>query len=113
MRPDLDELMVTSGGMECIALTCRGVLAPGDTSSSRRPTYLGALMAFESARLKVEGVPMDEHGLQVDALEERLDGRAAAEVALRDPRVPEPVRPHARRSSAATRSSSCAAATTC
>ena len=30
-------------------------------------------MAFESAGLEVEGVPVDEHGLQVDVLEERLE----------------------------------------
>ena len=71
-RPDLSELMVTSGGMESIALTCRGVLTPGDTVVVEAPTYLGALMAFESAGLEVESVPIDEDGLQVDALEDRL-----------------------------------------
>jgi 2-aminoadipate transaminase len=65
--------MVTSGGMECIALTCRGVLAPGDTVVVEAPTYLGALMAFESAGLAVESVSMDEDGLRVDALAERLE----------------------------------------
>ena len=72
-RPQLEELMVTSGGMECIALTCRGVLAPGDTVVVEAPTYLGALMAFESAGLPVEGVPVDADGLCVDALAERLE----------------------------------------
>ena len=71
-RPELEELMVTSGGMECIALTCRGVLAPGDTVVVEAPTYLGALMAFEHAGLAVEGVPMDEDGLRVEVLAERL-----------------------------------------
>jgi 2-aminoadipate transaminase len=72
-RPALEELMVTSGGMECIALACRGVLSPGDLDAVEAPTYLGALMAFESAGLAVESVPIDEHGLLVDALEERLE----------------------------------------
>jgi 2-aminoadipate transaminase len=71
-RPQLEELMITSGGMESIALTCRGVLTPGDTVVVEAPTYLGALMVFESAGLEVESVPIDEDGLQVDALEERL-----------------------------------------
>jgi 2-aminoadipate transaminase len=73
-RPQLEELMVTSGGMECIALTCRGVLAPGDPVVVEAPTYLGALMAFESAGLPVEAVPVDDDGLQVDALADRLEG---------------------------------------
>jgi 2-aminoadipate transaminase len=70
-RPELAELMVTSGGMECIALTCRGLLEPGDTVAVEAPTYLGALMAFEGAT--IEAIPMDEQGIQVDALQERLD----------------------------------------
>jgi 2-aminoadipate transaminase len=76
-RPDLEELMVTSGGMECIALTCRGVLAPGDTVAVEAPTYLGALMAFETAGLSIEPIPMDQHGLVVEAFEERLQGGLA------------------------------------
>ena len=36
-RPTLDELMVTSGGMECIQLVCQALLDPGDASPSRRP----------------------------------------------------------------------------
>jgi 2-aminoadipate transaminase len=71
-RPLREELMVTSGGMECIALTCRGVLAPGDTVVVEGPTYLGALMAFDQAGAQIEAIPMDADGLEVGALEERL-----------------------------------------
>jgi 2-aminoadipate transaminase len=30
-RPERDELIVTSGGMECIALMCQALIDPGDT----------------------------------------------------------------------------------
>ena len=46
-RPDFDELIVTSGGMECIALACQSLIDPGDTVAVEAPTYLGALMAFD------------------------------------------------------------------
>jgi 2-aminoadipate transaminase len=72
-RPAIDELMVTSGGMECIALTCQGLVGPGDLVMVEAPTYLGALMAFARFEAQVEPIPMDEEGLRVDALEERLD----------------------------------------
>ena len=72
-RPAQDELMVTSGGMECIRLACHALLDPGDTVAVEAPTYLGALMAFAGFEARVEGIAMDEHGLQVDALEERLE----------------------------------------
>ena len=71
-RPHPPELMVTSGGMECIALACAAMLEPGDAVAVEGPTYLGALMAFRGAEADVQEIPMDEDGLIVDALEERL-----------------------------------------
>ncbi len=71
-RPALDELIVTSGGMECITLLCQSLLDPGDPVAVEAPTYLAALMAFARAEAVVHGVPMDDDGLRVDALEERL-----------------------------------------
>ena len=73
-RPDREELIVTSGGMECIALACQSLVDPGDTVAVEAPTYLGALMAFERYEAVVEGIAMDEDGLVVEALEERLEG---------------------------------------
>ena len=35
-RPERAELIVTSGGMECIALMCQALIDPGDTIASRR-----------------------------------------------------------------------------
>src|SRR3954447_2244679 len=72
-RPESDELTVTSGGMECIALLCQALLDPGDTVAVEAPTYLGALMAFAAAEADVEGIELDAGGLVVDALEERLE----------------------------------------
>jgi 2-aminoadipate transaminase len=73
VRPAFEELIVTSGGMECIALACQSLIDPGDLVAVEAPTYLGALMAFDRYEAEVEGVPIDEDGLLVDALEERLE----------------------------------------
>ena len=72
-RPERDELIVTSGGMECIALACQSLIDPGDAVAVEAPTYLGALMAFERYEAVVEGIEMDGDGLVVEALEERLE----------------------------------------
>jgi 2-aminoadipate transaminase len=77
VRPSLDELIVTSGGMECIALACQSLIDPGDVVAVEGPTYLGALMAFDRYEAEIEAVPMDADGLVVEALEERLDGGLA------------------------------------
>ena len=72
-RPAAGELIVTSGGMECIALLCRAMLDPGDAVAVEAPTYLGALMAFAGAEADVHEIEMDADGLRVDALAERLE----------------------------------------
>src|ERR671919_1485117 len=71
-RPERAELIVTSGGMECIALMCQALIDPGDTIAVEAPSYLGALMAFGGAEADVVAIAMDDGGLRVDALSERL-----------------------------------------
>jgi 2-aminoadipate transaminase len=71
-RPSFDELIVTSGGMECIALMCQALIDPGDTIVVEAPSYLGALMAFGGAEADVVAIAMDDDGLVVDELAERL-----------------------------------------
>ena len=113
-RPELAELIVTSGGMECITLACRGADRPG-----RRGRRRGADLPRRADGVRrrrgatVDGVPMDEDGLRVDALAERLADGPAAEAPLRHPRVPEPDGADAAARRGARRSSSCAAGTAC
>ena len=71
-RPEPGELMVTSGGMECIDLTCRTLLDPGDDVAVEAPTYLGAIMAFAGYEATLTGIPMDADGMLVDELEARF-----------------------------------------
>src|SRR5215207_10226281 len=71
-RPEPAELIVTSGGMECIALMCQALIDPGDTIAVEAPTYLGALMAFGGAEADAVAVATDDDGLRVDELAARL-----------------------------------------
>src|ERR671915_181647 len=72
-RPEQAELIVTSGGMECLALMCQALIDPGDPVVVEAPTYLGALMAFGGAEAGRVAVAMDDDGLRVDELAERLE----------------------------------------
>jgi len=71
--PAADELMITSGAIEALELVGKSFIDPGDDVVVEGPTYLGAIMAFRSFEAKVVAVAMDEHGLQVDELEQRVD----------------------------------------
>ncbi len=71
-RPADGELMITSGAIEALELVAKTFLDPGDLVVVEAPTYLGAIMSFRSYQAQVVTVPMDDEGLQVDALEDLL-----------------------------------------
>jgi 2-aminoadipate transaminase len=71
-RPAIPELIVTSGGMECITLMCQALVDPGDPVIVESPTYLAALMALGRAEAATVPIEMDEDGLRVDELEAQL-----------------------------------------
>jgi 2-aminoadipate transaminase len=72
-RPADDELVITSGGMEALELVGKAFLDAGDLVAVEGPTYLGAIQSFRSFEARLDAVPVDEDGLQVDELERRLD----------------------------------------
>jgi 2-aminoadipate transaminase len=77
-RPDDDELLLTSGAIEALELVGKVFVDRGDCVLVEAPTYLGAVMAFQSFEASVVGVPVDDDGLMVDELERLLaDGLAA------------------------------------
>ncbi len=68
------ELLVTSGGIEAMQLAATVFLDAGDTVLVEAPTYLGAPMSFASFEAEVATVPLDDDGLDVDALAGLLAG---------------------------------------
>jgi 2-aminoadipate transaminase len=67
-RPGDDELMITSGGIDCLELLAKSFVDPGDVVVVEAPTYLGGIMAFRGYEADVRGVPVDSGGLRVDLL---------------------------------------------
>ena len=73
-RPGAGELMITSGGIDCMELLAKSYLDPGDQVVVEAPTYLGAIMAFRGYEADLHGVPMDDDGMRVDVLAGLLAG---------------------------------------
>jgi DNA-binding transcriptional MocR family regulator len=71
-RVDPDHLFATTGASQGLDFVCRLFTKPGDTVFVEKPTYSLALKTFADHRLNVVGLPMDEDGLIIEALEERL-----------------------------------------
>ena len=72
--PDAGELMITSGGIDCMELLAKSYVDPGDVVVVEAPTYLGAIMAFRGYEADVRGVPLDDAGMRVDVLADLLAG---------------------------------------
>jgi 2-aminoadipate transaminase len=71
-RPEPAELLVTSGGIDCMELAAKSLIDPGDVVVVEAPTYLGAIMAFRGYQADVRGVDLDDEGMRVDQLQTLL-----------------------------------------
>ncbi|MBW2605047.1 MAG: PLP-dependent aminotransferase family protein [Deltaproteobacteria bacterium] len=67
-----DDLFVTSGASQGLDLICTLFTKPGDTIFVEEPSYFLALHIFRDHGLNIIGLPMDENGLMVEALEENI-----------------------------------------
>jgi 2-aminoadipate transaminase len=67
-----DEVIITNGSQQGIDLIARLLLEPGDRVIVEAPTYFGALQVFEPFDARISTVPVDEHGMVIEALEREL-----------------------------------------
>ena len=67
-----DHLFITAGISQALDLICALHTRPGDTVIVEEPSYFLALRIFTDYGLKIIGTPIDENGLIIEALEEKL-----------------------------------------
>jgi len=72
---DPSSVMVTRGSQMALALVARALIRPGDVIAVEHPGYRPAWEAFRIAGAEVVPVPVDEHGLDVRALEQVIARR--------------------------------------
>ena len=68
----VDNILITSGSQQALDLVGKVLINPGDLILTENPTYLGALQAWRSYQAEYISVPIDDHGLQTEFLEEAL-----------------------------------------
>jgi len=71
-------LMTTAGASQALDMICTYFTQPGDTVFVEEPTYFLALRILADHRLNVLGLPTDEEGLDMEALEAGLQSRRPA-----------------------------------
>lgn len=65
---DEDWFQLTNGSSGAIDLICRTLINPGDVIITESPTYMGTLRNFKGVMADVRSVPMDDDGMQMEAL---------------------------------------------
>lgn len=66
------QVMVTAGASQALDLICTRFTKHGDTIFVEEPSYFLALLVFRDHGLNVIGIPVDENGMRMDALEQAL-----------------------------------------
>lgn len=68
-----DEVLITSGCQQALDLLLRAFLAPGDAVAVEDPVYPGLKQLFESAGIRLIGVPVQERGLSLEHLHRAIE----------------------------------------
>lgn len=72
-----DDILLTSGSLQAMDLVNKLLLEAGDTVIVEESNYGGAFTKFRKLGVNMVAVPLDEHGMRMDALEAALDDLAA------------------------------------
>lgn len=69
---DNDELIITSGAQQVMDLLTKTIINTGDTVLCEAPSFIGSLNTFRSFQAKLVGVPLENDGVDISALESAL-----------------------------------------
>ncbi len=69
---DFDDTIITTGGQQAIDLALRVLINEGDGIVVEQPSFIGTLNSARTFEPKMFGVPVQEDGMDLDALEEIL-----------------------------------------
>ncbi len=72
MPVDFNDLFITGGASQGLDLICTLFSRPGDTIFVEEPSYFLALRIFADHGLNIVSLPMDDQGLVIEALEQKL-----------------------------------------
>lgn len=74
----LEERILTTGSQQALDLLGRVLLDPGDVVLVELPTYTGAITAFSNVQALLVGVPQDDDGVNLQALDETFQRQTSS-----------------------------------
>lgn len=67
-----DDLIITSGAQQVMDLSTKALCNEGDTILCEAPSFIGSLNSFRSYGANLRGIPVEEDGINIEALESAL-----------------------------------------
>ena len=67
-----EDVLITGGAQQAIDLVLQSLMSDGETLVTADPTYLGIMDIAQARRVHIHGIPIDEDGIRMDALENYL-----------------------------------------
>ncbi len=67
-----EEVIITSGATQGIGLAAKTLVNPGEAILTESPTFIGAIQTFLTYEADIRGVEMDEEGMVIEDLEEKI-----------------------------------------
>jgi 2-aminoadipate transaminase len=70
---EASQILIVTAAQQALDLLAKCFINPGDRVVCSLPSYLGGIDTFHSYGAEMVGIPMDDEGMRVDILEDRLD----------------------------------------
>ena len=88
--PETDDLIITSGAQQANELSCKVMCDEGDTVITEAPSFIGSLNSFKSYNGHIVGVPLENDGIDLNALEDALKSNKNVKLIYLNPNFQNP-----------------------
>lgn len=68
-----DKILITTGSLQAISIITQEFVNEGDIILTENPCFVGAISVFETYGAKIIGIPIDEDGIDVEALKNTIN----------------------------------------
>ena len=67
-----NRILITTGSLQAISIITQEFVNAGDVVLTENPCFVGALTVFETYEADIHGIPIDKHGIDIQALKDKI-----------------------------------------
>jgi len=69
---DTNKILITTGSLQAISIITQEFVNQGDIILTENPSFVGALSVFETYEAEIHGIPIDNNGINIEALKKKI-----------------------------------------